>query len=551
MTEPSAPEVGIVPLGGCGEVGLNATLIFDGPDAILIDCGVLLSNPEAPGVDRVVPDFSAIHRAGRKLHGVIITHGHEDHLGAIAELLTEIEVPIYGPPLAILILRSRLENRGVRWEALHSVPLGERVQLGPFNIELVRVTHSIPDAAALCIESRAGRILHSGDFKLDPSPVDGQATDLARLAALGDLGVDVLLADSTNSQRPGRTRSEQEVGIELERIALESEGRLVIACFASHLHRLQGIGRAAKASGRRVTLFGRSLHRTWEIGTKSGHLDLEATLSDEEQLGRVDKHRSILVVTGTQGEPRAALARLAFSPIDGFQLGAGDRVVLSAMAIPGNERSVRRVLNAIAATGAEVIVDGMRPVHCSGHAHAGEQIDLLRLVRPQHFVPIHGERAMLEAHARTAHAAGVPRDRVVVLENGESAILSGGHLFRGPEEPSGRRAIDAGSGREIEWSGVEERRRLSFSGIVICSVLVDAAGRRPIGVPQITPLGLPSLSPAMRAELAEAARDAVEAAGPSQDAVRSAVRGRLRRALGVRPQVEVHVLQVDPEGKTG
>lgn len=535
----SAPELYVLPLGGCGEVGLNATLIADGSDAILIDCGVLLSVPDAPGVERVIPDFELLKRNGRKLHGVVITHGHEDHIGAVPDLLRFMDVPVYGPPLAMMLLESRLEGQGAR--RLNPIPLGGRFKLGPFEIELVRMTHSLPDAAALFIETRAGRVFHSGDFKLDDTPIDGRLTDVERLRELGQLGVDLAFCDSTNAERHGHTRSEAEVGIELERIARETEGRLVVACFASHLHRLEGIARAAEKSGRTIALFGRSLHRSWDVGTRAGHLSREAVLiSDDAQLERLDKKKTLLVVTGTQGEPRAALAKLAFAPTRAFSLGPGDRLVLSATAIPGNERAVRRVVNAISSTGAEVVQDGMRPVHCSGHAHREEQLQLLSLIRPRHFVPVHGERAMLEAHARTAKQAGVPGDGVLLLENGDGAILCSGRLVRGPEEEVGRRAIDSASGREISWDEVAKRRKIGFAGVVFCSVAVGPDGFAD-GRPKVSLVGLP-FSGGLDQRLGDLVIEGLSD-GYGAEELRALVKRTVRDALGVKPSVEVHLIR--------
>jgi ribonuclease J len=530
----------VTPLGGCGEVGLNATLIEDGEDAILIDCGVLLSVPDAPGVDRLMIDFSVLEKPGRKLHGLVVTHGHEDHIGAIPELMRAIDLPVYGPPLALMLLESRLEAEPSLRKRLFPVSIGSRMVLGPFGIELIRVTHSMPDSAALFIETRSGRIFHSGDFKLDSTPMDGLLTDVDRLRAIGDLGIDLALVDSTNSERNGHTRSEREVAFELERIALETEGRLVIACFASHLHRLEGIARAAKKSGRRVALFGRSLHRSWEIGTASGHLSQEAVMiEDESQLDRIDSKKMLLVVTGSQGEPRAALAKIAFSPTRALSLGRGDRLVFSATAIPGNERAIRRLVNAISATGAEVIQDGMRPVHCSGHAHKEEQIELLEIIRPKRFVPVHGERAMLEAHAKTARQRGVAE--VLVIEDGASAVISGGRLLRGPVIDVPRRAFDAVSGKQITWHELRTRKKIGAAGLVICSLAIDAAGEI-AAEPVVSFAGVAAAS-GLEGRIAERAKEAFRD-GLRDDALARALRRVAKDVLGIKPLVEVHLIRV-------
>lgn len=538
------PEVIVRPLGGCGEVGLNATLLEDGDDLLLIDCGVSLATGELPGVDRLVPDFALLSRPGKRLLGVVLTHGHEDHIGALTDLFKEHDVPVYGPEVAILLARSRFERRQVSADHLEIVQLGQQKVLGPFTVEWVRVTHSIPDSAALVIQTRAGRIVHSGDFKLDATPVDALATDLGRLAEVAAAGVDLLLADSTNAEVPGRTRSETEVGLELERVARECEGRLVVTCFASHFHRLRGLARAARASQRRMVLVGSSLHRALGIGRRSGHFDAEVELA--EDYTKLAKHHgkdSMLVVTGAQGEPRAALGRIALERA--IPLGKGDRVVLSSSTIPGNERNVRRVMNALALAGAEVIDDGMCPVHCSGHAHQDEQAELIRHLRPRCFVPIHGDRAMLEAHARTARAVGVLH--TLVIEDGEAVTLTGGQVVRGDVVEAPARAIDQWTERPIAWGQLDARRRLAGGGLVTCALVLDTHDRRPtvLAPAALTLTGLEA-APALVARLEQAAVEAVrgDEGGDLPERVRAAIRRELKRSTGARPAVEVLILRL-------
>lgn len=548
MTAPiealAVPSVTVLPLGGCGQVGMNATLLLDGQDALLIDCGVFLGVDEAPGVDRVIPDFSPLSRDGRKLAGVVLTHGHEDHIGALPDLFLELDAKIYGLPLPIALARARFEARGMPHDHLEVVAYGAPFQVGPFRVELIRVTHSIPDAAALCIETRAGRILHSGDFKLDPTPMDGLTTDVVRLKELGDQGIDLLLSDSTNAERGGRTRSETVVASELEQIALEAEGRLVVACFASHFHRLEGLARAAKKSGRKLLLAGTALDRALRIGHRLGRFGIDATpVGDESRLKHEPKTRFILAVTGTQGEPRAALARVANG--ESVPLETGDKVVLSSTTIPGNERAVRKIVNAISRTGAQVIQDGLRPVHCSGHAHHEEQADLIRLLRPRHFVPIHGDRAMLEAHARCALGLGVPG--ASVLENGDSVVLEARAVRRGPGESVGKRAIDSGAERPIAWEDVEARRRVGLYGQVSCALAIDAASGLLVGAPQITLTGVPE-GAALEAELVRAVFEAASGTELElEQRVQAALRQRLRRRVGSRPVLQVQIVRVRRE----
>jgi ribonuclease J len=412
------------------------------------------------------------------------------------------------------------------------------------------VTHSLPESAALSIETPAGRVVASGDFKIDEHPIDGHTTDQARLRAIGDLGVELLLSESTNAERPGRTRSEIEVGLEIERLVREAQGRVVVACFASHLHRLEGVVRAARSSGRRIALVGRALETAWRVGIEGGHLSADPTmLVDDRRIGTLPRRDVLVVVTGSQGEPRAGLARIAGGAEEQLKVVPGDRVIVSASTIPGNERAVRRLVNSIVRSGGEVLHDRMAMVHCSGHAHRDEQVDLLRWIRPRSFVPVHGDRAMLERHARTAIEAGVPAERVFVLEDGESVVLREGVLSRGPSEPITHRAIDADTGDVLPWSGVEDRRRLASSGVVVVSLAMDAQGRIS-GSPELSAFGVRLPEEVLTALKAELERAVGEVSGQPDAERKDQLRSRIRREIsartGARPWVEIQILEVRP-----
>jgi ribonuclease J len=545
----------IVPLGGCGEIGLNATLFIDGEDALLVDCGILLGVPNAPGVERAVPGFEALRVPGRRLHGVVITHGHEDHIGALPALLADFDVPVFGTPLATTLVRSRLEgtrggNFPIAREAkkqakrLQAVPLGGRAELGPFKVELIRVTHSLPESAALCIEAPSGRVVHSGDFKLDKNPHDGALTDTDRLRALGDLGVDLLLADSTNSEVPGHNRCERDVGLEIDRLIGEAKSRVIIAVLASHLHRVEAIMHASRKHGRRVALVGRALYELVKIGIETGHLDIdESLLVTEDRIAYVPKRELVILTTGSQGETQAGLSRIASARDDQLRPEPDDRVIISARTIPGNEQAVRRVVNAFARRGVTVLTDRMLPVHCSGHASAEEQAELMRLVRPKNFVPVHGERAMLEAHAKTARREGV--GQIFVIENGESLVLEGGTVMRGERELVSRRAID-GEGRALDWGDVKDRIRLSKNGLVVCSFAVDGRSGRIIDRPMLTARGMtltPGLSSALEDAVAGAVADEVSFRGMDREGrAKSAIRNVLRNEGLSTAEVSIHAL---------
>ncbi len=544
-SEPGA-QLRVLPLGGCGEVGLNATLLLYGDDALLIDCGALLGVWDAPGIERAVPGFEPLFGERRCLRGVVLTHGHEDHLGALPALLAELDTPVFGTPTTIAFARSRLErssNERSAQDKLTEVPLGGRIELGPFVVELIRVTHSIPEAAAIYVETPGGRLLHSGDFKLDEQPRDGLRTDVERLRALGDLGIDVLLSDSTNAEVTGRGRSEHEVAQSIADIVAGTSGRVVISLFSSHLHRIGAAVDAALRNGRKVMLAGRSLERTWAIGVERGLLPNDPTLLLTAEAAAQKPRREVLVLaTGTQGELTGGLARIAAGHDAALRPQPGDRVVMSARTIPGNEKPVRRIVNELARRGIEVVHDRMAPVHCSGHAYAEEQADLLRIVRPRHFVPIHGERTMLEAHARIAEAVGMARARIQVIEDGASVVLGPEGLDRGPDEPVSKRMVDA-AGRILDWGDIRDRRRIGRAGLLVCALALDRRTGAPIGV-ALSARGV-SLPPGLGAELQKAASEAAngrESREAMEAAARTTIRDRVRRRLGVTPEIEIQLV---------
>ena len=558
MTITSAgSELQILPLGGCGEIGLNATLFCVGQDALLIDCGALLAIERAPGVEKAVPGFEPLYTGGRRLLGVVLTHGHEDHLGGLPALLAERDVPVFGTPLTLAFARSRLEDRGQRvaTEAraqakgrLIEVPLGGRAQVGPFAFELIRVTHSIPDSAAIFLETPAGRVLHSGDFKLDATPRDGLTTDVARLKAIGDQGLELCLSDSTNAERPGHTRSEAVVAETLAQLVAQVEGRVMVSQVGSHLHRLGAVADAAIKSGRKICLVGRAVEDSWLLGVATGRLPPDPTLLVVPE--RVPSHprgQIVVIASGAQGEPLGGLARVAGGEDSALRCLPGDRVILSARTIPGNERSVRRIVNQFAKQGVEVVQDNLHPIHCSGHAHQDEQRTLLELLRPKHFVPVHGERAMLEAHAKTAISAGVAAERVLVIEDGESVVLSAGGLARGPNEEVSRRPIDAG-GRVLDWGDVRERSRIGRGGLVVCSLALTPAGRLMMD-PAVTVRGFRDRG-GLAQRLAEKAAAIVAGPKPPEGLearLERVLKAELRASRGTpAPELLLQFLRIDP-----
>ncbi len=550
MIEASGSDLSVLPLGGCGEIGLNATLLTYGDRAILIDCGALLGLQNAPGVEKAVPGFEPLYTGGRKLEAVILTHGHEDHIGALPALLADLDVPVFGTPTTLDFVRSRLErDGGVPAEArsqrgrLIEVPLGGNMSAGPFDIELIRVTHSLPECAALSINTPAGRILHTGDFRLDMTPAHGLPTDVDRLKAIGDEGVQLMLSDSTNSERPGHGVSESVVAKTLDDLVANTPGRVVVTLFSSHIHRLRAVAQAALQNGRKIALVGRSVERCWQIGVERGFLPAEPELVVRtERIGSHGRKDLVVLASGSQGEWQGGFHRIAQGNEASLRCLPGDRVIISARVIPGKEPTVRRLVNLLMKQGVEVVTDRMQPVHCSGHACSAEQAEMLRLVRPRHFVPVHGDRAMLQAHANLAASAGLTEDAVTLIEDGQSVILRGDTVQRGPDETVSRRALDGG-GRMLDWGDVRDRNKIGRSGLLACSVVLDRRGQ-PVGTPAITLRGRRESSTVVQ-RIAAAVHEALLlntkiADGPREVQIRSAIRKVLKGERSVQPELQIH-----------
>src|SRR6195256_465660 len=427
MTEsvPGDNAVRLVFLGGLGEIGRNCFCI-DAGEIVIVDCGLMFPDPDMPGVDLVLPDFTYLRDNRERVAGVVLTHAHEDHAGGLAFLLRDLEVPIYGSALSLGLARNRIEEAGLL-DRTQFIPVadGERRRIGRIECEFVPVTHSVPHAFAVAYHTAVGTILHTGDFKLDLTPVDGRKTDLARLGEIArrDGGVRVLLSDSTNAERPGFTPSESTVGSAMRGLFREREGkRFIVASFASHLHRVRQVVDAAVAEGRRVAFLGRSMVHNVALARSMGELPLaDECVVDIEDLGRYAPHELCVICTGSRGEPMSALALMAAHEHKYVKVGPDDLVVISAHAIPGNESNVSRVIDGLHRAGADVIHGG--PVHVSGHASQEELKFMLNLVQPEWFIPVHGEYRHMVHHARLAESVGVPSERVLVCEDGDAVTL--------------------------------------------------------------------------------------------------------------------------------
>ena len=534
MPEP----VRITFLGGLGEIGRNcACLELDGR-ILLLDCGLMFPDAEMLGIDLVLPDFTWLRENGERVEACVVTHGHEDHVGALSYLLRELSFPIYGSELTLGLARNRIEESGLldRTE-LVAVADGERRQIGPFDCEFIPVTHSVPAGFAIAFHTPQGVILHTGDFKLDPTPVDGRVTDLARIGALASAppGIRLLLSDSTNAEEPGHTASERAVGRVLRDIFRSSQGRRVItACFASHLHRLQQIAHAALEDGRKIATLGRSMAKNVALGRRMGVLDIpESSLIDIERIGDLPNGEVCVISTGSQGEPLSAMALLAAGENKWLELVDGDVVVLSSHAIPGNEYSVNKVIDGLYRLGAEVIHAGLADVHVTGHGMQGELKTMLSVTRPEYFIPVHGEFRHLTHHSRLAIEMGVPERNVLLAEDGDVVELSDGGIDFVDSVPAGFLYVDGIVG-DVGHGVLRDRRVLADEGFLVVVVTVDGHSGELLATPEIITRGWVHAPEAdeLLDEARERVRDALQGAVSEGTVDLEALKRRVRQAVG-------------------
>jgi ribonuclease J len=487
-----AEPVRVVFLGGLGEIGRNCACIEVDGRILVLDCGIMFPDADMPGVDLVLPDFSYLRENADRVDGVVLTHGHEDHTGGLAFLLRDLAVPIYGSAFSLGLARNRIDEAGLADRAQYiTVTDGERRRIGPCDVEFIPVTHSVPHAFAVAFHTPQGVLLHSGDFKLDLLPVDGRRTDLARIGALASgPGVRLLLADSTNAEEPGFTPSESTVGVTMRRVFVAAAGhRVVVACFASHIHRVQQVIDAAVASGRRVATLGRSMGKNVDLAVRLGILSIpDGTLVDIDDVDRLSDGQICVISTGSQGEPMSALSLMATGDNKRFHIEDGDVVVISAHPIPGNEWSVGRVIDDLYRRGAKVIHSGAEAVHVSGHARQGELQTLLSVARPDTFVPVHGEYRHMVHHAAIARSMGVPDDQVLLCEDGDAVRLDADGLHRDGAVPAGYLYVDGTVG-DVGHGVLRDRKLLSEEGVVMVVATVDLHRKALSGSPEIATKG--------------------------------------------------------------
>jgi len=504
---------------------------------VVLDCGVMFPDPDMPGIDLVLPDFSYLRDHVDAVEGVVLTHGHEDHTGGLAFLLRDLQVPVYGSALTLGLARNRVQEAGLEDRATFvEVVDGERRAVGPFEVEFIPVTHSVPHGFATAFHTPQGVVMHTGDFKIDLTPVDGRLTDLARIGAIASAnGVRLLLSDSTNAEEPGFTESERTVGAALRRVFETRHGRrMIVTCFASHIHRVQQIVDAAVDSGRRVATLGRSMGKNLELARRLGILEIDdGVLIPIEDVDRLDPGEVCVLSTGSQGEPLSALSLLAAGESKWLHLGPGDVVVISAHPIPGNEWAVGRVIDRLHRRGAEVIHTGVEPVHVSGHARQGELQTMLALAKPEFFVPVHGEYRHLWNHARLATGMGVAEENVLLCEDGDSVVLTDGGVERGEEVPAGFLYVDGTVG-DVGHGVLRDRRVLADEGMVMVVATVDAHAREVVTAPEIVTRGWVHAPEAevLLDEASSVVRKALEEALAEGAVDHESLRRQARRALG-------------------
>lgn len=475
MAAKKEKKVSIIPLGGYGEIGKNMTVVEYGGEMVVIDAGLAFPDEEMLGIDLVIPDFTYLLENRDKVRAVLLTHGHEDHIGALPYLLKELDVPIYGTRLTLALAQAKFEEYSVKpKQQMQEVSAGDSVEIGPFKVDFIRVSHSIADVVALAIHTPAGIIVHTGDFKLDQTPIDGKVTDFRKFAELGDQGVLVLLSDSTNAERPGYTMSERAVGQTLDDAISEAQGRVLVATFASNIHRIQQIIDASHKHGRKVAIMGRSMEKVASIALDLGYLKApRGVLIEVDDIDKLAPRQITIITTGSQGEPMSALSRIAMGAHRKISIIPGDTVIISAMPIPGNERSVGRNINHLFKLGAEVIYERVSGIHVSGHASQEELRMMLNLVRPRYFIPTHGEHRHLVKHARLAEEVGIPRERIFLPEIGDRLEFSAKSGAITGKVTAGTVLVDGLGVGDVGNIVLRDRKQLAQDGILIVVVTID------------------------------------------------------------------------------
>ena len=535
-TSRAKTPVRIIPLGGLGEIGKNMTVIECANDMFIIDCGLAFPDAEMLGVDLVIPDFTYVERNADKLRGIVLTHGHEDHIGGLAYLLKKIDMPVYGTRLTLALVEAKLKEHQLSGKVrLNIVEPRKTIRMGCMAVELIHVNHSIPDAVGLAVHTPAGVLVHTGDFKVDYSPIDGGIIDLGRFGELGSRGVLALMADSTNAERPGYTPTERKVGASFDKLFAEAEGkRIIIATFSSNIHRVQQIIDCAEQCGRKVAVFGRSMVNVISIARELGYLEAkEGTIIDIDLMNRYSADQIVLITTGSQGEPMSALTRMAKGDHKKVTITPQDFIIISATPIPGNEKFVTRVVNDLMESGAHVVYERMYEVHVSGHACQEELKLMLSLTKPKYFIPVHGEYKHLKKHAELAMELGMDRDHIIVGQIGDVIETNGVDMRITGQAPAGRILVDGLGVGDVGSIVLRDRKHLAQDGLIIVVVGIDRSENEVVSGPELISRGFVYVREAE--EMMDEARlllsETLEHCSPSELRDWNALKAKLRDVL--------------------
>lgn len=484
--------VKIIPLGGLNEIGKNMTVFECSNDMFILDCGLAFPDADMPGVDIVIPDFTYVERNRDKLRGIVLTHGHEDHIGGLVYFLKKMNVPVYGTKLTLGLVDGKLKEHGLSGKVQLNVVLPRKtIRMGCMGVELIKVNHSIPDSAGIAIHTPAGVIVHTGDFKVDFSPIDGGIIDLARFGELGNRGVLALMSESTNAERPGYTQTERKVGESFENLFKKAEGkRIIIATFSSNIHRVQQIVNCAEKYGRKVAVFGRSMVNVISTAIELGYLKVpEGIIIDIEMMNLYKNEQIVLITTGSQGEPMSALTRMAMNDHKKVNITSQDFIIISAKPIPGNEKYVTRVVNELMKSGAEVVYEAMYEVHVSGHACQEELKLMMALTKPKFFIPVHGEYKHLQKHAELAVDVGIPRENIIIAEIGNVIETDGVKMSVVSQVPAGRTLVDGLGVGDVGAIVLRDRKHLAQDGLIIIVVGIEKSTNEVVSGPDIISRG--------------------------------------------------------------
>ena len=530
-----AEKLKIIPLGGLNEIGKNMTAYEFGGEIIVVDCGMAFPGDDMYGIDLIIPDVSYLIKNRARIRGLFITHGHEDHVGAIPYVLKQINMPIYCTRFTAGLIKLKLEEHGlVKSTKLITVEPGKTVRAGKFNVEFIHVNHSIADSVAFAIHTHMGTVVHTGDFKIDSTPIDGEVIDLARFGELGKEGVLALCADSTNVERPGFTPSEKTVGATFVRQFQNCEDRIIVTTFASNVHRIQQVLDAAAQCGRKVAVTGRSMENMMKVSTELGYMKVpKNTLVDINKIKGLPKNKQVIVTTGSQGEEMSALYRMAFSTHKQVELGAGDKVILSASAIPGNEVTVSRVINELFRKGVKVVYDRADILHVSGHACQEELKIIHALTKPRFFIPLHGEQRMLQIHSQLAQDMGMERNHIAIADNGTVIELTTKTLKLNGSVPAGEVYVDGSGVGDVGAVVMRDRKRLAEDGMVVVVLPISAHNGALLSEPEIITRGFIYVKESgdLMKELQAVAMDAAEAVSRKRSRDDGELRGAVKSAV--------------------